>query len=157
MKAKKEDKPVGQEIRFGGRRFRVATDTTLRQDGWLAAKISAAGVGGLDMMRREGENAVDFATRMVKQTIESGLATQIVAGMLVDQATPPAPHWTPEYADEIANFLNNLTSKEDKQEFNNQLASLVAGFFVSALRSQMNSQRSLSESVRHAINPNAAH
>lgn len=133
---------MSELIKLGGRTYALCQQTTVRQDGWVQGLMSQAGVTVLHLQMRAGETALDFANRITRQTVESGLATKIIAGMLYDVEAPLIGPWQPAYAEAIAERLDNITEPADKERFQAQLASLVAGFFASAMRQRLLSLKS---------------
>ncbi len=159
---KGEPKSPVELMRFGGRTYRTCQQTTYRQDIFVQGLISKAGVSNTQMFKGADESAIDFANRMVATVVESGLATAIIGGLIECIEFPMQGHWTQAYAEGIAEHLDNLTDRDEKQALNDQLASLVAGFFVSALRSQMTFLKSSDHSAQPEPKPlhppsNAAH
>lgn len=144
------------EVLFGGRRFRVCENTTLRQDQWVQQHIAASGVFKLE--KAPDESPLTYATRITSVMVESGRALKIIAGLLMPAELPEDAPWTEATAQATEEHLANLRDPRDKREFNARLSGLVAGFFAYGLRSLLTSPSfSPSAEVETQPGPSAAH
>lgn len=137
-----------QTITLGGRDFVPVLTSTIEHDYWLMSKIRAAGLDHID--KREEETAEAFVTRLLVEVIDSGVAFDLLGGLLLPIAFVPEA-WTPACAIETANFIKRLTAPVDKAIVQSQTISLLIGFFENGLSSLTISPNSFAETEKQPM------
>jgi hypothetical protein len=123
---------VSDAIIFGGQAFRPVRRGPISQDLYM---LQAARRGGLHDLRLEaGETYEGFAARLLDTLLSSGVAVELLAGLLVPDSLPDG-EWTPELAAGTARTLNQITNEAEKERFRLAVVELLTGFFASALTS----------------------
>lgn len=118
---------------LGGRIFRVAQETTARQDDWVLCATADAGLERLDV-----PEGTDQAEAVTLAAFRSGCADRILAGVLVEEGAP----WTAEAAERNAIAFGALTNDVDKRTRRRVLVTALARFFWPALVSLPSSPKS---------------
>lgn len=139
------------EITIEGKRFVTLQNGTFAHDIWLTRKIREAGLANIKIEDGETEDA--FIDRIAKAAYESGEALQMLGGLLIPAGTDPR-QWTPQMAQQLAEFFGNVTDPQSKQVLRTQIASALFYFFLSALASSKTSPKfgtkTTTEGERHA-------
>ena len=117
---------------LGGRHFRSATDTTLRQDQYCFGLIHELGLQAVSL--QAGEAAESFARRLLGTCLSSEKVFHLLGGLIVPEETG-SEGWSPTVAAETAHFLMSLTSEEDKARIHGLVASMLVDFFVAGISS----------------------
>lgn len=144
---------MSERIELGGRIFTPVKNSTIEHDFWLMGHIRAA---GLDQVRvEEGENPDEFVMRLLREAINSGRVFLLLGGLMIQEGTPP-DKWTPVLAKETAEFLKKLTAPEDKARIQQQVVSMLIGFFETGLASLRTSRR-FSGKEAQPVSGNGAH
>lgn len=128
------------------RYFAPAAETTARQDGWLMVQMADAGI--LDWAGKE--LTAQSARKLVVEVLRSGKRELLLAGLLVEHEHGRPVPWTPQRAEETAEWFASLTDVESKRALQDQFLPVLAGFFLSAPSS---SPRSRSASGARARRP----
>ncbi len=124
---------------LGGRHFRSATDTTLRQDQYCFGLIHELGLQAVSL--QAGEAAESFARRLLGTCLSSEKVFHLLGGLIVPEETG-SEGWSPTVAAETAHFLMSLRSEEDKARIHGLVASMLADFFVAGISSLVDSSGS---------------
>jgi hypothetical protein len=123
---------VAKIIKLGaGRFFAPAEQTTARQDGWITVQAADAGITRFIGRTLDEHTAVD----LVIQVLRSGKREHILAGVLVEQDVK----WTPETAEQNAEFFAEITDPEAKAALADAFIPALAGFFLSGAESSTDS------------------
>ena len=120
---------------LGGRIFRVAQDTTARQDDWVLCATADARLEDLALAPPDG---TDLERTITLAAIRSGCADRILAGVLVEEGAT----WTADSAEQNATAFGALTSDIDKRTRRRVLVAALARFFWPALVSPPSSPKS---------------
>lgn len=116
-------------LSIGGRTFEQPQQLTVRQSNWLLRQLRAA---GLDRAApHDGESAQEFQERFIAELVSSDRALLLLAGFI----TPPGAKWREAQAEELAEFLGDLTAPADYEQIRGLLLSLGVGFLASKRRS----------------------
>lgn len=126
------------EITIEGKRFVTLQNGTFAHDIWLTKKIREAGLANIKIEDSETEDV--FIDRIAKTAFESGEALHMLGGLLIPAGTDPRK-WTPQMAQESADFFGNVTDPQSKQVLRTQIASALFYFFLSALASSRTSPK----------------
>lgn len=118
---------------LGGRIFRVAQETTARQDDWVLCATADAGLERLDV-----PEGADQAEAVTLAAFRSGCADRILAGVLVEEGAT----WSAESAERNAQTFGALTNDLDKATRRRVLVAALARFFWPALVSLPSSPKS---------------
>lgn len=111
-------------IKLGTRWFQPAEQTTARQDGWMQVQIADAG-----LLRFVGKTLDEETAReLVITVLRSGKREHLLAGALVEADVP----WTPQVAEQNAEYFANLTDPESKAALDEAFVPTLAGFFLGA-------------------------
>jgi hypothetical protein len=81
----------------------------------------------------------EFALRVLRKAAMDG-DVFLLLGHLLLPAEREGKEWTPEMAQETADFIANVTDQRDKAIINSQIASVLMGFFANGLSSLIRSQ-----------------
>lgn len=133
------------EVTLGGRKFRQILKSTVEHDLWMMDQIRSSGVDSVTM--EVSERPEEFAERLLKQFVKTGMLVKVLAGSLI-AAEQEDLNWTPEMADELAGFFGKLSDPVDKDTLFGMTAHMVAGFFEQGVVSLMTSLKSSSASPR---------
>ncbi|HEX7647394.1 MAG TPA: hypothetical protein VF450_08305 [Noviherbaspirillum sp.] len=140
------------ELTIEGKRFVPLANGTFAHDIWITKKIREAGLAGDVLAMREGETQDQLIERVAISAYESGLALQLLGGLLIPADVDPRA-WTPELAMQSAEFFGNVTDAEAKKVLRTQIASALFYFLATALASLPTSRKSgatTKEGERHA-------
>ena len=85
------------ELTIEGKRFVPLANGTFAHDIWITKKIREAGLAGDVLAMREGETQDQLIERVAISAYESGLALQLLGGLLIPADVDPRA-WTPELA-----------------------------------------------------------
>ncbi|HXE90742.1 MAG TPA: hypothetical protein VNK82_07240 [Terriglobales bacterium] len=120
-----------QKVRLiGGRRWRTLERSTLRHDGYMTAKIAAA---GLDRISRQGdESPEEFAQRLLQKILLSGAWFDLLGGLVLPDELAD-DQWSEKVAAETAGFLAQVTDAADKQAVREAFRPLLVGFFAAGM------------------------
>lgn len=128
------------QVELGGRKLRQIVRSTVKHDLWLMDKIRRSGMREITMM--VGESAEDFASRLLDTLIQSNSVTPLIAGCFMDEDMDDLK-WSPESAMELAKFIDELDSEQDKSKVFEIVVSLVTSFLETGVVSLMTSLNSL--------------
>lgn len=124
---------------LGGREFRSATNTTVRQDQYCFGLIHELGLNVVSL--QPGEAAGSFARRLLGACMSSEKVFHLLGGLIVPVETG-CEGWSPSVAEGTALFLMELSSEEDKARIHGLVASMLADFFVAGISSLVDSSGS---------------
>ena len=139
---------------LGGRAFLTVQESTVEQDFIFLTLIKQAGID--EVVMAEGEDAGEFARRILEATVKGGKALELLGCLLVPEKSipkrrwghrriDPGEIWTPELARETAEYIGSLRTREDKAKINSLVLSLLLSFFSTGIVSLWTSQTSYSE------------
>lgn len=111
---------------LGGRVFRLAEQTTGRQDGWVMVQMEDAGI--LKLAATSGLSDEEAARAVMVQAFRTEKFFAILAGALVEDGVP----WSVESATANAEFFANLSDPEQKQMLLVNFVEIIASFFLLA-------------------------
>lgn len=109
-----------------GRVFRPATRTTFAQDMYVMDLVSNTEMEKMSVV--SGADLNKMAEKILLDAYRSGNLFKILAGMVVEDGVK----WTPQVAEENAEFFENLTDPADKEALHEAMAGVVLSFFVNA-------------------------
>jgi len=127
------------EITVGGRKLRQVLTSTVRHDLHLMNQIRKSGIS--EIIKHAEESAEEFANRLLNQLIQSQALIPVLASCFID-AERTDLDWSPESSEQLAQFLEGLTDKEDKSTVFAFAVRLVMDFFeqgVVSLRTSLSS------------------
>lgn len=141
------------EVELGGRVYRMANleKVTFDQYQWLSTAVQKAGLPDIPAKIQrlikapkdpDGEVPLEAATEVSKEIIlrvfESGQATRLLAGNLVESGRP----WTRRQAEKTEERLGALTGMDDINRMQDLLVGVILAFFTSGLGSERTSGNS---------------
>jgi len=121
-----ENTGARQPMTIGGIRWRAIESSTLDHDFYVTRKAEAAGVRGA--VPNKGESHTAMAERLLWKIMESGLAFDLLAGMLLPVEMLD-DRWTEELALKHSEFFRRLTGKDDKDVILGSIVAMLIGFF----------------------------
>lgn len=133
-------------IELGGRRFTRMECSTVKHDFWMMAQAREAGLDNVKLPSRKREDVEAAMEALLDRVIFSGKAIVLLAGLLIPEGLEPR-EWTPKVAEDIAEHLELLTDREDKNQIRPLVASMLSGFFMSGLASLRTSPSSSSDAA----------
>jgi len=115
-------------IRLGGREFQVIDwdARTVLQDHYLSKLVRQTGVD--KVMPMEGESDAVYLIRLQTVLIDSGKATELIAGFLLPVGKTERD-WTPEMAREVARHIAGCHTEADRDRVIDLSMQAVMGFF----------------------------
>jgi hypothetical protein len=119
-------------LTIGGRQFKAVTQSTLRHDYLTQAQILKAGLHRLEMLAEE--TADEFALRVMRKAALDG-EIFLLLGHLLMPVEREGKEWTPQMAEQTAEFLGNVTEPKDKAVLKAQIGSVLSSFFANGLSS----------------------
>lgn len=119
-----------EHITLGGRQFKHCQNSTIEHDYVTMDRFSAAGLAVIDMP--EGSTPHAFVSELVSRAIRTGQLFPLLACMLIP-ADLDDTDWTPSIAAETEAHLRKLSTPEDKQTLQGQVAGMFASFFQTGL------------------------
>lgn len=135
--------------RVGGRTFRTSAKTTLKQDLYLWAAISEAGLQNVvDDFDKETKSLSAQGEKDMLHAYRSGALFKVMGGVLVEEGI----RWTAAAAERNAEFFEDVDDPEDKKILQAQMVAIVLHFFVSAGALRQTSPKSLLE-IENAMLP----
>ena len=135
-----------ETITLGGREFVPVLTSTIEHDYWLMTKIRATGLN--EIAKGADETPEEFMLRLLHEVIDSGVAFELLGGLLLPMPSAAPESWTPELAIETAEFIKHLTAPADKATVQAQMISLLVGFFENGLSSLTISPRSSADAEK---------
>lgn len=117
---------------LGGRSFRSAAETTLRQDQYCFGLIHECGLNAVSL--QHGETAEAFARRLLGACMSSEKVFHLLGGLIVPTEAS-IEGWSPKVAAETALFLQVLKRDEDKAIIHGLIASMLADFLIAGISS----------------------
>jgi len=141
-------------IKLGGRSFvQMTKDSTVQHDLWLMQRSTEAGLAGAQIW--SGETPEAFAQRLLEMAIKSGVALELLGGLLVPEGTLPE-QWTPEMAAETTLHLGRISVAEEKQAIYRLILTLLIDFFAAGLISSVRSRSSSADQPKEKTQAEAA-
>lgn len=137
---------AAEPFSVGGRTFRIATETTMRQDGYIWTLQQQTGI---DQLLKEFDPAKDlseFTMALIAKAYDDGHMFELL-GAIVEEVGPIKRKWTLDAAKERAEFFAELTSAQDKVALRHAMSAVILGFFVSGLLSSGTSAKSSTVSL----------
>jgi hypothetical protein len=121
---------IMETIVIAGRAFKGAKNSTMEHDVFVQGMIAKAKLGRLEMLA--GETPDDFALRIYRRVAFSS-DVFLLLGSILFPADLPAAEWTPQIAEDTAQFLRKLTDEQDKKIVQGQIIGAIMGFFQKGL------------------------
>lgn len=128
-----------EKLSLGGRTYTHIGVGPLRQDLFVMMHARHAGLVGLTIY--DHETPEEFAARILDLILCSGRALLILGGLLLPDGRRPED-WTEDMAYETAAALGAITDEDGKKAVQQEILSVLLGFFESGLGSWIASGRS---------------
>jgi hypothetical protein len=138
-------------VEVAGRKFRFILNSTLEHDWWVMGLIQDSGLDPNQFGQRDGEQPGDAAIRLLRAALSSGHAFKIMGGLLID-ANLIDMDWTPEHAQQTAEFFRSLSDPTEKASMQTLLVQILISFFSTGRGFKNSSSTSL-----NAATPTSAH
>ena len=140
-----------ESVTLGGREYHyIGANGTLARDLYLMMLIRHAGLADAGML--EDETPEDYAERLLDMLLTSGRPLQILGGMIVPKGTK-SDEWTEELARATASDLGRISDPAQKKKVQQELLSVVLGFFENGLASWSASVRASAVDGAKASSP----
>ena len=113
---------------LGGRTFAPTEQMSSKQDGWLVGQVSDMGL--FDLLKdRASRNEEEIGRDLLIAALRTGRFHGIIAGGVLEEGKE---RWTIKDAEEVAEFLGDLTAPDDKSQLMTLFGEVLQRFFLGA-------------------------
>lgn len=131
-----------QRVALGTRIYRVLRAKKAKHELWMSGTCYKAGL--YDLRRHQGETNQQFAARLHGELSASGAGYRVLGGLIIQEHLEDKD-WTPEIAEETAQFVGELEGEDDLETIRCLMRSFLIGFFSSGMASYGSSTISSTE------------
>lgn len=129
---------ITERLEVGGKVFIPTVNTTFDQDMYLMSLMTNSGITELSKTFKEDMPLSEAGQKVVAAAYDSGKLFLILGAGMVEEGK----RWSKEDSVKNAQFLANLESAEDKSKLHGIMATVIIGFFLTALASLKTSENS---------------
>jgi|1185.fasta_scaffold41111_2 hypothetical protein len=125
-----------ETLTIGGRQFKLVKDTNLRHDILTQCIFHDLHRHSSSVQMLEGETPEEFAVRILRKVAQDG-EIFLLLGHVLMPAEREGKEWTPQMAEETAEFLGSVVDDGDKLIVHQHIAAVFIGLFTNGLSSVM--------------------